>query len=92
MKNLNVLPVASLFKYVLTLKFYFSNSFKLFVSHKHELRNLYLIEPRFQNDYGRQLWEHTVPALLNELPKNLLISPNYREIKIEIKKWHLTKT
>ena len=88
----NVLPAHSLFQYILILKYYFSDSYKIKENHNHDTRNSNLyIEPRFTNEYGRQLLEHTVPMIFNKLPGSLKNLTKISEVKKNVRKWLLTE-
>lgn len=88
-RHLRVLPVIELFKYVLALKFYFSDEHRVRQEHMYQTRNNFFIQPLFVNDYGRQCFRTSVPELFNGIPERIRSLDAISKVKKEIKQWLL---
>lgn len=90
-KKFNVLPVTSLFKYIIIMKYYNSDEYKNQIIHDYSTRGgAGLTEFRFKNDYGRQLLDHTVPEIFNQLPTELKTITSKRRLKMALRDHFLT--
>lgn len=89
-KHFNVLPVDKLHTYVLILLFFKNNKYREVQWHGHGTRGEgRYIEKRYNNEYGRQLWEHTVPATFNRMPDNIEQAESVSKFKNQVKLWLL---
>ena len=89
-RHFNVLPAEQLFKFVLIMSFRKNNDFRGAQEHGYGTRGVgRFIEARYTNEYGRQMFEHTVPALFNRLPERAKEADSISDFKKQVKLWLL---
>jgi endonuclease/exonuclease/phosphatase family metal-dependent hydrolase len=87
----DILPASSKFKHTIIIQNYFSMEHKITLSHNHITRNrdIHLIVPLYQNNYGRRLQNYSVPILFNSIPAEILKLERMSEIKFAVKRFLL---
>lgn len=85
-----VLPALQLCRYTTVLTFHKNKHYRQVQEHGYETRgaNTY-VEPRYMNEYGRQLLDNIVPSLYNRLPAAVTQADKYSVLKKELFQWLL---
>lgn len=91
-KNLEILPIEKLFKYIIILQNYYEPLYKTPLRGRYNFRNIKLRVPLSYNNYGERQDQVAIPKIMNTIPSELRNLEKIGEAKRGIKKWLLNDT
>lgn len=89
------IPVEDIFKMTTIIEYFDDNRFKQQIQHQLNTRRRaqgMLQIPRNYNNYGRRKLQHTVPSIINGLPREIVMIQNFKKRKKELKKYFINCT
>jgi hypothetical protein len=84
-KQLGILDLKNLQKYIIIIKYYFDETYRNIHETNYNTRHRRYISTRYNTLLGKNTPQYFVPVLLNELPQDLKFLKTYSEVKKIIK-------
>lgn len=93
MRSLLILSIERLYIYVVCLKHYYNDTFKVPLKKQRTLRKTErFVQPRIFTNYGKRVRSFYVPYFFNKLPDDLFCLQSFSVVKRCLKYWCLTHT
>jgi hypothetical protein len=86
-----IFTIDQIINYTILIKNYFNETFKTPIKRCVRNNNNWLIEPRWNNSYGKRGNNYLIPHIFNKLPTTLRYIKNVNTVKTGVKKWFFQK-